>query len=352
MADTAVTSGSDATAAADAAAQRAAEQARLRKERREAKIKAGGSARLNKITGAGGRVVGDSDPAPVAAPQPAATSPPNPFAVSSSSGAVDDPEEVVLAEHHYVPQTTARRTAPSAAAAAAAAIPSAPGPSLSEAQLRQMMLGLDRPPQLSPQQDAAAAAEDPLMKMMSQMMAGAGAGAGGASPFPGMSMPMPPMPAQQAPVPAPTSSATIWRLLHALFAIGLGVFFALTTPFTGSKIERERAAMASFSTAGLQGQGQGQQPEDEEQRRRILFFWAFATAEVALLSSRFLFDKASTRSTGMVGTVLSYLPQPYRGYLEIGQRYLQILSAVRADLLTCVFVLGLYIYFQPESGHA
>lgn len=40
----------------DAAAQRASEQARLRKERREAKIKAGGSARLNKITGASGGV--------------------------------------------------------------------------------------------------------------------------------------------------------------------------------------------------------------------------------------------------------------------------------------------------------
>lgn len=33
----------------------AAEQARLRKERREAKIKAGGSARLGKITSMGGR---------------------------------------------------------------------------------------------------------------------------------------------------------------------------------------------------------------------------------------------------------------------------------------------------------
>lgn len=40
---------------ADAAAQRASEQARLRKERREAKLKAGGSARLDKITGLSGR---------------------------------------------------------------------------------------------------------------------------------------------------------------------------------------------------------------------------------------------------------------------------------------------------------
>lgn len=39
-----------------AAQQRASEQARLRKERREAKLKAGGSARLNKISGLAGGV--------------------------------------------------------------------------------------------------------------------------------------------------------------------------------------------------------------------------------------------------------------------------------------------------------
>ena len=42
--------------AEDSAAARAAEQARLRKERREAKIKAGGASRLNKITGLGGGI--------------------------------------------------------------------------------------------------------------------------------------------------------------------------------------------------------------------------------------------------------------------------------------------------------
>jgi hypothetical protein len=41
---------------AAAASARAAEQARLRKERREAKIKAGGASRLNKITGLGGGI--------------------------------------------------------------------------------------------------------------------------------------------------------------------------------------------------------------------------------------------------------------------------------------------------------
>jgi len=40
----------------DAASARAAEQARLRKARREAKIKAGAENRLNRITGLGGGV--------------------------------------------------------------------------------------------------------------------------------------------------------------------------------------------------------------------------------------------------------------------------------------------------------
>jgi hypothetical protein len=48
-----MTETSDDAAAASA---RAAEQARLRKERREAKIKAGGASRLNKITGLGGGI--------------------------------------------------------------------------------------------------------------------------------------------------------------------------------------------------------------------------------------------------------------------------------------------------------
>lgn len=45
----------EAVSTGDDASKRAAEQARLRKERREAKLKAGGSARLNKITGMSGR---------------------------------------------------------------------------------------------------------------------------------------------------------------------------------------------------------------------------------------------------------------------------------------------------------
>jgi hypothetical protein len=47
---------SPGSASPDPASSRAAEQARLRKEKREAKIRAGGSARLDKITGLGGGI--------------------------------------------------------------------------------------------------------------------------------------------------------------------------------------------------------------------------------------------------------------------------------------------------------
>jgi hypothetical protein len=52
MADTTPAASSEASTPPSSAA----EQARIRKERREAKIRAGGSARLNKITGLGGGV--------------------------------------------------------------------------------------------------------------------------------------------------------------------------------------------------------------------------------------------------------------------------------------------------------
>jgi hypothetical protein len=51
MADTPLAASSEASTPSSAA-----DQARIRKERREAKIRAGGSARLNKITGLGGGI--------------------------------------------------------------------------------------------------------------------------------------------------------------------------------------------------------------------------------------------------------------------------------------------------------
>ncbi|GKT87011.1 hypothetical protein Ct61P_04861 [Colletotrichum tofieldiae] len=312
----------------DAAAQRAAEQARIRKAKREAKIRAGGATRLNKITGLGGGFQR----------APAATSGlPKPNASSEHA----DPEEIDISQHYYEPASTPR--------------PSATGPPLdpnamTEDQLRQMMLGFDRPgpggaggtPPMNPfvgPGGMPGGEDDPLMKMLSQMMAGGGGpggmpgfpgagGAGGAqggfpAGFPGLPG-MPGMPGMQTPEQAKaSSSAYLWRILHAVFAISLGLYIALTTTFSGSKFERERTALAYNYPVGSD---EAVADVNSMEKGREVFFWIFATAEAILLTTRFFIE----RGRAPLGT-----------YVETALRYGQILATVRSDILVCVFVLGI-----------
>ncbi|RKK99451.1 hypothetical protein BFJ68_g13190 [Fusarium oxysporum] len=331
----------------DAAAQRAAEQARLRKERREAKLKAGGSARLNKITGLGGRIPGDPEPttastamadAPIPTPAPA----PAPAASASAASATADhadPEEVDISDHYYEP----KRTATSRTNA-----PEITEPAISEDQLRQMMLGFERGNGSGTASPAPGAAEeDPMMKMMSQLMAGAGLPAGSMPPFPGM----PGMAPGQGPPVQPTAvrnsaSTNLWRLLHALVALGLGFYIVILTPFTGSKIERERAALAGTTPADPLIAAAEPELETELEHRKKLFFWTFATAESLLLTTRFFLDRRGSPPSGIVGTVVQFLPQPAKGYVEVVMRYGQIFTTVRSDMLACIFVLGAVAWFK------
>ncbi|OAA43801.1 GET complex, subunit GET2 [Metarhizium rileyi] len=303
-------------AAAAAAAQRASEQARLRRERREAKIKAGGAARLNKINGLGGRVAGDNDDE--ATPVAADTTSTREAATSRSKPQNHaDPDEVDISQHFYTPQTTSRPT------------PSPPEPSISEAQLRQMMLGFDRPsnpntPGSSTPSGMPSMDDDPLMKMMTQMMGQAGAGS---PPFPGM----PPMPGQAQQPAAPSAYHTTWRLIHALVALSLGLYLTLFTTFSGTKMEREAAALAHV---------QHTPADDDNERHKRIFFWIFATSEAVLLTTRVLLDKGRPPPPGILWTIVGFVPEPIRGYLSVGLKYSQIFTTVRTDILTCMFVLG------------
>ncbi|TPX15197.1 uncharacterized protein E0L32_004755 [Thyridium curvatum] len=328
----------EGVASEDAAAARAAEQARLRKERREAKIKAGGTARLNKITGLGGGVQRDAQPAA----STASSAPPPSSSPAAGRGPSEDhadPAEVDISEHYYQPSSTTARIPPAAAGGP---------PGMSEAQLRQMMLGFEQPPPgLAGPGPAAAgqnpfgaagADEDPMMKLLSQMMMGGpGAGAGGVPPgmggagaanpfFPGM-----PMPGQQAQVP--DRYASLWRLVHFAVALGLGLYIALATPFTGSRAEREQSALEHRL---------GHVTEQDVARQ--YFFWAFATAESVLLTSRFFLDRGRNKAGAAGGSILwsllGFLPPPVKTSLETGMQYVQIFSTVRADILACIFVLG------------
>lgn len=349
-----------------AASARAAEQARIRKERREAKIKAGGNARLNKITGLGGgiqrgklvtttrdrlylgNVLTYHGTDPVSA-SPTATSPSpasTPAAQPQQSGEQQhaDPEEVDISQHYYQPNTTNR-------------VPQAAGGNVSEDQLRQMMLGFDRPqtsngagaggmspnPFFDPSMfgmggsggaEGPGGVDDPMMKMLSQMLGGAGAGpgmGGNNNPFAGMQQ------QQQAAATAPDSYAAMWRVLHFVLAMGLGLYIAVFTGFIGTKVERERGAFAATTAAD---------PEDVLAMKRY-FFWTFATTETILLTSRFFLDRGRASPPGMLWTIMGFLPESkWKSYVGTGLRYSQIFSTVRSDILTCVFVLGICSYLR------
>ncbi|KAK0626092.1 hypothetical protein B0T14DRAFT_562034 [Immersiella caudata] len=326
--------------AEDAAAARAAEQIRIRKERREAKIKAGASSRLDRITGLGGGIQRDPPPAPPAsAPTPSAspaptTPAPAPKSQSTPRQQHGDPEEVDISQHFYTPQSTQRIPPPR------------PADSDPDAQLRQLMsMGLGGPPQ--PAGPGAGAFppgldDDPMMRMMMQMLGAnpgdtnAMPGAPGGSPFPFppgaganpfMNMPgMPGAPQATAAAAIPDRYASLWRLLHTAVALGLGLYIALWTSFTGSQADRERS-----KTAG------GEMADSAK-----IFFYAFATAEAVLLTTRYFMDRGRpiAGGEGILGMVVGFLPQPFKGYVEIGLRYGQIFGTVKADVLVCIFVLG------------
>jgi len=221
--------------------------------------------------------------------------------------------------------------------------------------LRQMMLGFDPsgtpPPGFNPNANpfagfpgmggmpgmeglgaAGPGDEDPMMKMLQQMMGGIGEGPGGVPSFPGM----PPMPGQ------PTTAtgdpyAYIWRIVHAIFALSLGLYIAFTTTFNGTKIERERSGLPYT-------------PEDAATSAlspgSIHFFYIFATAEILLQSSRFWMEKGRAQQGGIISMVMGFLPEPWKGYLGLILRYSRIWTTVSADAMVCVFVLGVCAWLR------
>jgi hypothetical protein len=256
-----------------------------------------------------------------------------------------DPEEVDISEHFYEPKTTVRPRINNAFD-----FPT-PGQGPSDDQLKQMMLGFDPNTASLPGANPFAGfpgmggmpgmegmgpgdmpgADDPLMKMLQQMMGGMGEGPGGMPTFPGM----PSMPGQ-APASTADSYAYLWRIIHAVFALGLGLYIAFTTTFTGTRVERERSGL-KFTAA-----------EDDLSMSpaSVHFFWIFATVEVILQTSRFFLEKGRVQQGGIIGMIMGFLPEPYKGYLALLNRYSRIWTTVTGDVMVLVFVLGVCAWLR------
>lgn len=321
-------------------------------------------------------------------------------ATASQAGSQEhgDPDEVDISDHFYQPSVTPRSINASPRPDAASA----------DAQLRQLLLaqqqqggpnpfpfgdgpggaggepfgfggmggmggpGMGGPGMGGPGMGgpgAEGAEGDPFAAMLNQMMqtmggaGGPGGGPGGpGGEFPGMpGMPgmgagggfpgfpgFPGMggPGQQQQTAKPSKSAALWRLVHFAVAVALGLYVALATPFTGTRIERDAAA--AEHAASPDGVVYSSAVDNFALHKRY-FFYAFATAETVLLTSRIFLERGTNGSGiggtgaaggGLIGMAMGFLPPTIKRNVEIAMRYWQIFSTVRSDLLVCVFVLG------------
>ncbi|KAL4921699.1 hypothetical protein BDW62DRAFT_115476 [Aspergillus aurantiobrunneus] len=196
--------------------------ARLRRERREAKIREGGASRLDKITNLSGRTPskdrGDASPSPF----------------SQSPAAIPSPSPEPQALPQQTPQTS--RQAP-------------PSPSVEDQnpdalrEQQEALRALLRQPESS-QQDAGEE-EDPTLKLLNSLIGGmpgavqgAGAGTGGNAPGglpPGLasSLGLPPwmssMLGKQQQSEEQKKAVLTWKILHIVLSVALGIYLIFLT---------------------------------------------------------------------------------------------------------------------------
>lgn len=312
----------------------AQKQARLRRERRAAKLQ-DGEARLQAITSLQGSTHRDvtkdlpgmlhcccffslsrvrkraCTQADDRLAKPTSTPSPRP---GLSGTATPDPAEIDIAEHHYA--TTGQPRLPSPFA----------------------YNGGGPPPQFGAGQGPPG--QDDMMALLQQMMGGEGPGGmPGAQGQPGAPGDLPPGLANlmsamggggAAPEPSPEqSSAWLWRLVHALFSFALAVYIVVATPYTGSKFSRE-----------FHGDNDDWARDTSAADSFAHFFYLFATFEVVLQTSRYYIERGRLQGSGILSTIGGLLPEPYAGYVRVVGRYSVIYSTVVSDAMVVVFVLG------------
>lgn len=213
---------------------------------------------------------------------------------------IEDPDEVDISEHYWTP-TPSDQT------------------QLARLQQQQQQSPFARPGQPD---------EDPMLKMMQSLLSGDPSAAGG---IPDSAMDdLPPMlkammqgqRATQQQASPPTGSTYLWRIVHAVFALALGVYIAVSGTFNGSKLSRSVSLQESDFGPRL--------------------FYIFATAEVVLQSSRYYMEKGRLQGSGWLATIANsgLVPQPWSNYISMLGRYAVIWQTVVADAMVIVFVLG------------
>lgn len=293
-------------------------QARLRREKRQKKMAEQGEDRLARIKALNGGV---APPEEVLG---------GPVAQSTKSAYVEDPDEVDISTVTPGNGTPSRQQHVDAV----------------DNPLAAAMLQMQQEQARNQRQQRAegSAEEDPMARMMEQMM-----GLMGGDPSNPNAKP-PDLPpalkalmggvggaagAQQQEPPA-TSSTYLWRTVHAIFALLLAGYIAVTSTFTGSKLAREPHFYASGEGYGLE--------------RRL--FLIFCTAELVLQSTRYFAEKGQLRGNGMLAKVANsgFVPEPWAGYVRIVGRYVGIAQTIMTDAMVIVFVFGAMAWWRGAAA--
>ncbi|KAL8945232.1 MAG: hypothetical protein Q9211_000242 [Gyalolechia sp. 1 TL-2023] len=290
----------------------AQKQARLRRERREAKIKAGGSARLDKITQVSGRSAEAAAPAlPAQNPHPSS---------------VADPDEGDISNHQYPTRKS----------------PGDEGPT--EGDIRQVLRSAPLPEDArhGAGQQQAGGQDDPMVRMLQQMMGGLPGmqeGAPGGLP-PGLGALLggggPTLPGTTGQGERGEGEDTygyLWKIIHAIFALLLGIYMTAVTTFNGAEFARAETLLGSA--------------EGEVGKR---LFWIFGTAEVALQGSRYLLEKGKSSQAWWMSMLTQVLPEPWRSYVGLVARYSGIWTTIVEDAMVVVFVLGCVVWWKGDLG--
>ena len=224
----------------------------------------------------------------------------------------------------------------------------------SEEQLRQRMLQFQGPPvgqgvpppqqqqqQQPQQQQGPPGNEDPMMALLEQLMGGGGGSSGG--PGGGGGGGLPPSLAQalgQAQAGQGLSAATtdgdygyVWRLVHAVLALALGLYAVASTSFSSAAAQRRQPGIAS---------------EIDDGGARL--FWYFATAELLLQSGRFFLEKGRLRGHPVLTALAPLVPEPWRARMLVLGRYGVIYSTVVADAMVVLFVLGVAAWWKGAGA--
>lgn len=122
----------------------------------------------------------------------------------------------------------------------------------------------------------------------------------------------------------------IWRIMHGLFALALSVYIVFMTAFDGAQFSRLDNGRATELEVGFR------------------FFWAFATAQLVLQSTRYFIERGQrpVGAAGWLSMVAGAFPEPWQGRALLLSRYSFICSTIVQDAMVVIFVLGCVTWWE------